>query len=76
MRAARSAARQPVVHQDDPADADHRAEAEGEVLDGAEAAVEPFALGRHQNFSRSSEGAAIFLRDDDEEVVVLGIARW
>ena len=31
-RAARAAAREPVVHQNDPADADHRAEAEGEVL--------------------------------------------
>src|SRR3977135_3205235 len=38
--AARPAAPQPVVHQDEPADADHRAEAEGEVLDGAQAAVQ------------------------------------
>src|SRR5436309_4474776 len=38
--AARAAARQPVVHQDDPSDADHRAEAEREVLDGAQAPVE------------------------------------
>src|SRR3977135_4404229 len=38
--AARPAAPQPVVHQDEPADADHRAEAEREVLDGAQAAVQ------------------------------------
>ena len=37
--AAGPAARQPVVHEDDPADADHRAEAEREVLDRAQAAA-------------------------------------
>lgn len=35
-----AAARQPVVHQDEPADADHRAEAEREVLDGAQPAAQ------------------------------------
>src|SRR5438045_2883566 len=39
-----AAAREPVVHQDEPADADHRAEAEREVLDGGQAAVQPLAL--------------------------------
>jgi len=37
--AGRTAARQPVVHQDEPADADHRPETEREVLDGAETAA-------------------------------------
>src|SRR5476651_1584410 len=50
------AARQPVVHQHEPADADHRAEPEGEIFDGAEAAVQPLA--RHQYRNRISTGGA------------------
>jgi len=39
-RPARTSALQPVVHEDEPADADHRAEAEREVLDGAQPAAQ------------------------------------
>ena len=53
-----TAARQPVVHQHEPADADHRAEPEREVFDGAEAAVQ--TLARHQYLSRSSTGRPSF----------------
>ena len=59
-RAARSAARQPVVHQDDPADADHRAESEGEVLDRAQVRRRSRLAAGHQNFNRSRTGAASF----------------
>ncbi len=58
--AARAAARQPVIHQDEPANADHRAEAEREVLDGAETAAQPHgslrppgSFDRHQYLKRS-----------------------
>ena len=56
MPPAGSAAREPVVHQDEPADADHRAESEREVLDRGKAAVQAFA--RHQYRSRSITGGA------------------